>query len=117
MQVKPIQSFVGKVVSFAVAVPGAALFTRDCNLSIAQAIRKRKMVYIVGDVRKEVDHGAFLENWQGQFPWRDERHLAIKLAPDASSSRWGGIVDLDTESQSEVGDAWSQQEMAFHINE
>ncbi|KAI8477846.1 hypothetical protein Bbelb_444210 [Branchiostoma belcheri] len=116
VDVKLLQKLVGKIISFAVAVPGTQLFTRECNLAISQAVRKGQMIYIRGDLRKEIEHWEFLESWQGSFPWRQERHLTIKLASDASNARWGGVIDPGMDSQLVLGDAWSQRERALHIN-
>lgn len=46
--------------------------------------------------------------------WREERHLQVKLASDASQSGWGGVI-LSPTSQ-EVSDYWTEEEMRLDIS-
>ena len=56
----------------------------------------------------------FLENWDDPLPCRDERHLRISLATDASGSGWGG--KLLSPSTASVADYWTETEQGYDIN-
>ena len=66
-----------------------------------------------GALRNEIAHWLFLEEWDDLLPWREERHLQIELATDASQTGWGGVIS--TPVKQEVSDYWSKDEMMFDI--
>ena len=33
-----------------------------------------------------------MDSWEGCVPWKQEKHLQINLATDASSFRWGAVI-------------------------
>ena len=74
---------------FSLVVPGALLFTREMNCAISKDMRSNKSVCLYKALQEEITHWLFLENWDDPLPWRDERHLRISLATDASGSGWG----------------------------
>ena len=47
------------------------------------------------------------------IPWREERHLQIELATDASQTRWGGVIS--TPVKQETSDYWSKDEIMLDI--
>ena len=49
----------------------------------------------------------------GRSPWREERHLQIELATDASQTGWGGVIS--TPVKQETSDYWSKDEMMLDI--
>lgn len=60
-------------------------------------------------------HWAFLRNWQGFLPWLKESHAQIKLASDASSFAWRGVLNHDTEPVV-ICDFWPPHKLGLHIN-
>jgi hypothetical protein len=49
--------------------------------------------------------------------WREERHLQLVLATDASNYKWGAALELDGESL-EMGDFWdAKDERPIHVKE
>ena len=82
--VETLQHLVGKCVSFARAVPATKLFTREMNAAILTGLRSQKPILLRGALRKEISHWFFFENWDNPIPWRDERHIQISVATDAS---------------------------------
>ena len=40
----------------------------------------------------EIAHWLFQEGWEDPLPLREERHLQIELAKDASKTGWGGVI-------------------------
>ena len=51
--VKTLQRFVGKCVSFSLAVPGAQLFTREMNAAISRGLRTIRPLRLCGGLREE----------------------------------------------------------------
>ena len=94
VSVKSLQRLVGKCVSFSLVVPGALLFTREMNIAISKALRTSRPIKLHEALREEISHWLFLRTWDHPLPWRDERHIRISLATDASASGWGGSVTL-----------------------
>ena len=113
LSVKTLQRLVGKCVSFSLAVPAARLFTREMNIAISRGITTQKPIFLTPPLRDEIAHWLFLESWDSPLPWRDERHIQVKLATDASQSGWGGIL-ISPEHQ-QTSDYWSEPELACDI--
>ena len=57
----------------------------------------------------EISRWLFLRTWDDPLPWRDERHIRISLATDASASGWGGSVTLSDRTV-EASDYWMKEE-------
>lgn len=85
--VKTLQRLGGKCVSFSLAVPAARLFTKQINSAIAKGQRSRNKLIPLKAV-----YMKFLENWDDPLPWRDESHIRVSIAADASASGWGGAL-------------------------
>ena len=114
VSVKTLQRLAGKCVSFSLVVPGALLFTREKHCAISEVMRTNKPVRLYKALQEEITHWLFLENWDDPLPWRDERHLGISLATDASGSGWGGkLLSPPTAS---VADYWTETEQGYDIN-
>lgn len=92
VDLRTLQRLQGKCVSFLLAVPAAKLYIREMSLAISKTSRNSKRIAIQGDLQSELQHWLFLRNWAGVVPWRQEKHLQICLASDASSFRWGGVI-------------------------
>ena len=112
--VKTLQRFVGKCVSFSLAVPGAQLFTREMNAAISRGLRTIRPLRLCGGLREEVSHWLFLETWDDPLPWRDERHSRLSVATDASNTGWGG--SLISPISQDVSDYWSREEQSWDIS-
>ncbi|CAH1264031.1 Hypp2817 [Branchiostoma lanceolatum] len=112
---KTLQRFVGKAVSFILAVPAARLFTRECNAAIGKAIKKGGRIRIVGDLRKEIQYWAFVDDWGDDWPWKEERHVVVSIASDASGAKWGGVIQVDSPGAVIVGDMWLPHEKPWEF--
>ena len=88
ISVRSLQKFAGKVVSFSLAVPAARLFCRQVNTAIGKGIKSSRPVKMSPDLKEELMHWRFLDSWDGFLPWKDERHLIIEIASDASNFGW-----------------------------
>ena len=113
VSVKTLQRLVGKCVSFSLAVPGALLFKREMNLAISKGMRTHRLIKIDKNLRDEIAHWLFLETWDDPIPWRDERHMQISLASDASGSGWGASVILHETAT--TSDYWTDEEKTLDI--
>ena len=107
--IKTLQKLVGKCVSFSLAGPAAILCTREMNLAISAAQRTGRLIYLRGPLREEISHWSFVRTWSQPLPWREEKHIRVSIASDASSSGWGGHITAPI--QASVSDYWSPDEL------
>lgn len=115
VDVKTLQRFAGKCISFYLAVPAARLFTNEVNLAISKGLHSSRPVNVTGPLRQEIQHWNFLKDWQGCLPWLTEFHTQIHLASDASSFAWGGIMDTST-SPLVIRDYWPPSDLRRDIS-
>ena len=87
--IKTLQRLVGKCVSFSLVVPEARFFTKEMNAAILKAHLSSKLIQVCGALREEFSHWLFLETWDDPLTWRDERHVRVSVATDASNFAWG----------------------------
>ena len=74
------------------AIPAAKLYTSACNLAISRASKMRSFfIFIDSELRQEIEHWCFLDNWANPFSWLPERHFVLKLSSDSSDFKWGAI--------------------------
>lgn len=74
------------------AIPAARLYIREVNRAFSLATKNSRPGQMSGKLREEIEHWKFLHDWEGFVPWRDEKHLQIDIATDASLFRWGAVV-------------------------
>ena len=90
--VKILQRLAGKCVLFSLVVPAAKLFTREMNAAISRGQRNNanhtKPLLLTGKLKDEIEHWLFLEGWDEPLTWREERHVRVVIATDASNSGW-----------------------------
>lgn len=98
---RTLQKFMGKCVSFSLCVPAARLYIRATARAISDGSRRGGLIAVKGDLKREVAHWGFLQNFDQWIPWRSERHLVIELATDSSGYAWGACVE-----GSQFGDLW-----------
>ena len=70
----------------------AKSFTRELNAAITKGLHSHKPILVRGALREEISHWLFLETWDDPLQWRDERHIQISVAMDASASGWGASI-------------------------
>jgi hypothetical protein len=117
VDVKTLQRFVGKCISFILAIPAAKLYTREVNKAISVGIRSSRQVVMTGDLKNEIQHWTFLDTWQDFLPWRSEKHLQISLSTDASLFKWGALVK-DGLTEVSLGDYWAKgDDRPIHLKE
>ena len=103
--VKTLQRLAGKCVSFSLVVPAAKLFTRAMNAAISRGQRINANHTLTGKLKDEIKHWLFLEGWDDPLPWREERHVRVVIATDASNSGWG--VSILAPFSGQVSDYWN----------
>ena len=62
---------------------------------------------------KPCSHWLFLETWDDPFPWRDECHVRVSVATDASNFVWGG--SLISPVSADTSDYWTNEEQSWGI--
>lgn len=118
VDVKTLQRFAGKCVSMAIAIPGAKLYTREVNFAISQCTKNSRRAAISHELRQELEHWRFIDDWLGYAPWRQEKHLQLSLATDASSFRYGISLLSGKEKGLSFGDFWSNtDDRPIHLKE
>ena len=115
VSVKTLQRLVGKCVSFSLAVPAAKLFTKEMNGGISYGQRTQKPVAVQGLLHEEISHWLFLETWDTPLPWRDERHVHVTMATDASACGWGYSM-ISGCSKHQASDYWTRVQQALDIS-
>ena len=90
VQVKTLQRFQGKFISFSPAVPGSKLFIRSTAAAIASA-GSNPQVPMSPVLREELTHWRFVDTWKDCIPWRDEKHLILSMSSNSYGFAWGGV--------------------------
>jgi hypothetical protein len=111
--VRELQRLARKCVAFSLAVPAAKLFTREMNVAISRHIRSSRPFPLTDDLKDEISHWLFLDNWDEPLPGKDEIHIVVSMATDASNSGWGGVI-LSPISK-KVSDYWVGEECNWDI--
>ena len=83
------------------------------NAAIRRGLRTVCSIPLTSALREEIAHWLFLQTWDNPLPWRDERHIRVKIASDASGSRWGGSII--SPGNQVVSDYWTQEEQTWDI--
>ena len=63
--------------------------------------------------RKFPAHWLFLETRDDPLPWRDERHVRLSVATDASNFAWRG--SLISPVSADTSDYWTNKEQSLNI--
>ena len=117
VDIKTLQRFTGKCISFYLAIPSARLFSREANRAISIASRNSKPVSLYRDLREELEYWRFLDTWERCATWRLETHFQIVLATDSSMFKWGAHM-VAGEYSVEFGDYWKAEDDApIHFKE
>ena len=90
--------------------------TLTCStVSVSKALLTSRPIKLYEALREEISHWLFLRAWDDPLPWRDEGHIHISLATDASASGWGGSVTLGDRTV-ETADYWTKEEQELDIS-
>ena len=116
--VKTLQRLAGKCVSFSFVVLAAKLFTREMNAAISRGQRinakHTKPLPLTGKLKDEIEHLLFLEGWDDPLPWREERHVRVVIATNASNSGWSGSILAPFSGQ--VSDYWTEDQPHLELS-
>ena len=87
VSLKTLQRFSGKVISFSLAIPGSKLYVRKVLKAISRhSGSSRPTVKLEANLRAEIEHWRFLDEWKECFRWRTEHHASVTLYSDASKT-------------------------------
>ncbi|XP_062568476.1 uncharacterized protein LOC134230659 [Saccostrea cucullata] len=118
VDVKTLQKFAGKCVSMNLVVPAARLYCREVNAAISRGLKNSRLIPITGDLKREIEHWNFIDNWDTYVPWRRELHKQITLATDASLFKYGVSVMSAEQETLTFGDFWdSNDKRPIHLKE
>ena len=81
--VTTLQNFAGKVISFALAVPAAKLYTREINANISKGLRSSRPLAVTKDLRAEIAHWRFIDSLKERLRWSLEKHYSLSISSDA----------------------------------
>ena len=84
------------------------------NNVISRGQRNLKPIPVQDSLRKELSHWLCLETCDKPLPWRDERHISVQVATDASASGCGYSI-LSGPSPTQASDYWSEEEQRLDI--
>ena len=115
LDLKSLQCLAGKCNSFALAVPGARLYTNKINHTISKAARSLCPIPVTGSLKHEISSWDFLQSWQGYLPWCSEIHHQLLLCSDASAFAWAGVLSVCAKSLV-AWDYWPNSHFDLHIN-
>lgn len=101
VHVKVLQKLMGKCVSFSLCIPAAKLYIRCMARAVGKLEKSSQQVKIVGDLKQEIEHWRFLDGEVQWFSWRQERHVQVSLASDASGYAWGAKIGSEA-----IHDMW-----------
>ena len=111
IDVRTLQRFAGKCISFNLAIPAARLYARQVNIAISFCLKNSRSVDIKGPLREEIEYWRFLDNCKCFACWRLEFHKHLLLATDSSSFRYDAKV-LSSDSEGAVfGDYWETSDI------
>ncbi|XP_061163149.1 uncharacterized protein LOC133172302 [Saccostrea echinata] len=118
VDVQTLQRFAGKCISMAIVIPGAKLYTREINFAISLCIKNSKQTTISRELRQEIEHWRFLDDWEGFAPWRQEKHLQMSLSTVTVSFRYGISLMSGQDKGLSFGDYWSSEDdRPIHLKE
>lgn len=92
LEVRSLQRFAGKCISFSLAIPAAKLYSIEVNRSISWCLRNSKTVIMDDFLWCELEHWRFIDSWKGFVSWREEKHLQLTLFTDSPKFKWGAMV-------------------------
>lgn len=116
IDVNTLQRFAGKCVSMNLVVPAAKLYCREVNAAIARGIKNTRAIDITGDLKIELEHWKFIDNWDSFCPWRTEMHKQLTVYTDSSMYKYG--VSVLNKEELTFGDFWDKSdERPIHAKE
>ncbi|XP_077998242.1 uncharacterized protein LOC144451313 [Glandiceps talaboti] len=107
VSVKTLQRMMGKCVSLTVAIPSAKLYIREMALALSRAGKDEGIVYLHPKLQEEIESWRRLDTGEGYSPWKEEKHVIVTIASDASQYGWGGTV-MSGRKTGEIRDYWGQ---------
>ena len=69
---------------------------------------------MTGELKKEIMHWKFIDDWNGCRSWINETHKTISFSTDSSDYVWGA-VENDAHASGDISEYWSQEEIHWPI--
>ena len=95
---------------------GGKIILQRGQCSHSSRNKNTRAIDITGDLKIELEHWRFIDNWDSFYPWRTEMHKQITVYTDSSMYKYGVSV-LNKEDLS-FGDFWDKSdERPIHAKE
>ncbi|XP_062591418.1 uncharacterized protein LOC134252891 [Saccostrea cucullata] len=118
VDIRTLQRFAGKCISFCLVVPAAKLYCREVNRSISCGMKNSQMIKVENSLKEELEHWRFIDTWGGCMTWRLETHKQIILATDSSGFKYGGKMLSGKLEGLSLSDFWSNDDSRpIHLKE
>jgi len=92
VHVRVLQKFMGKCISLQICVPPAKLYIRVMAQKIGDALKSGSNITLDDILCEEIKFWRFLDQHNDWASWREEKHLVVRLATDASGFAWGASL-------------------------
>ena len=113
VHLKTLQQFMGKCISFSHCVPAAKLYIRVMANSISKVQNSTRLIPIVEELREEIEFWRFIDSHTEWSPWRQQKHVELTIATDASGYAWGATVGTH-----KIHDFWEGEDSRpIHLKE
>jgi hypothetical protein len=112
--VQIVQMFTGLCISMCLAIPGAKLYTSECNHAISQSILNCMDILINDNLREEIQYWEFIDTRIEPFPWLENRHYTLTLSTDSSNYKWGAVIQ-GKDLNRDISDYWDKDSMDLPI--
>lgn len=118
VDIRTLQRFAGKCISFCLVVPAAKLYCREVNKAISYGMKNSQMIKVENSLKQEIEYWRFIDTWEGCMTWRLETHKQIMLATDASGFKYGGKILSGEFKGLILSDFWSNDDSRpIHLKE
>lgn len=92
VDIRTLQRFAGKCISFCLAVPAATLYCREVNKAISYGVKNSQMIKVENSLKQEIEYWRCIDTCEGCMTWGLDTHKQIMLATDAPGFNYGGNI-------------------------
>lgn len=110
VDIRTLQRFAGKCISFCLVVHTEKLYCREVNKAISYGRRNSQMMKVEISLKQEIEYWRFIDTWEGCMTWRLKTHKQIMLATDASGFKYGGKIFFGEFKALILSDFWSNDD-------
>lgn len=90
VDIRTLQRFAGKYISFCLVVPVVKLYCVEVNRAIFNGMKNSQMIPVENSLKQEIGYWRFIDTWEGCMTCRLKTHKQIILAIDSPGFKYGG---------------------------